>query len=296
MSPQNIKNKILNKNKKKNHSFTKTKKDNSTNNTSNLTLSPNFSSYVIPLISNRNSNSPILKNNKKYSFINDSNLEKIKSKLLNKNNSQNFSPSSVDSFQIKRSYKNLNQVSGGTYIKNKKLQSKIIKMVKDFDKKKNPIKKKEKSVKSKLTDNLNIKSLLKSNKDDEIKKNKTENNNKSAKTKGSNILSKKKKKNNSNKKSIKIESQDSPENKEKKKQEKLQISNNTLLENTDNNNSSIAILNSFIENPDDTFAKLNQNNKEMIKDDFKEGNPKLKKENKVYNNEVKKTSTIMKKK
>ena len=57
--------------------------------------------------------------------------------LINNNNnkffnSQNLSSTSVDSFEIKRSYKNINQVTDGEYIKNNKFQDNAIKYIKSY--------------------------------------------------------------------------------------------------------------------------------------------------------------------
>ena len=62
---------------------------------------------------------------------------KSRDNLINNNNnkffnSEHLSSTSADSFEIKRSYKNINQVTEGEYIKNNKFQENAIKYIKSY--------------------------------------------------------------------------------------------------------------------------------------------------------------------
>ena len=119
--------------------------------TKNSTLSPIYSSiYKMDDI-----NSPT------YSGKNKSKIKSMTGKYLQTNNTLEFSSknnlptfknetilsTSADSFDIKRSYKNLNEITNGEYIKDKKFQSKTIEFIKDYKIKKQTMKK----IKTKLT-------------------------------------------------------------------------------------------------------------------------------------------------
>ena len=189
-----------------------------------------------------------------------------KNKFFNKNLSidDNLSSTSAESFEIERSYKNLNQISKGRYIKDKKFQKKTIKFIKEYDKKKEKLKR----IKTSLTATLNKQNIKNKEEDEQFKK--IENTIKEVKTKMSDILIKKKKKKqlqeqlekiNSNKNLVNIKSylSVSPTHKHMKKKVKKQLSLNS---NEDNNNSTLR-LNSFLMNPDETLGKLNCSNNEI---------------------------------
>ena len=204
---------------------------------------------------------------------------------------------SVESFQIKRSYKNLNQESGGTYIKNKKMQIKTIKFIKEFENNNNKAqkKRKDKGLKGRLTGNFDIQNLMKVNKEEENQFKKLENAVRRVKTKMSNILLKKKRQtqkslnqinqresiklNNNQKGSMKINNNQreslklnypSPRGKKNKSLRK-KLSLNSFFENNNFNGSNLQLNNLSI-NQDDTLSKLNMSNNEIIKVDFREDN------------------------
>ena len=254
--------KAFNKNKKN----PKFKKD-STQTSSRLTLSPNFSSYNISNIIKNNNLSPTLHHERESSFSHNNYIPKFDQTLIYNNNNLNYdnmTSTSADSFEIKRSYKNLNQISEGAYIKNKKLQNNTIKFIKNYGKEK-----------KKISKQLNLQVLMKGNKDEDHFK-KIEDDIHTAKTKIAKYLFKKCKfsdKNNDNK-IFKDNLNDSFSNKLK-----FGIKNNRISnDNIDINNSSSIGLNSLTVNPDDTLAKLNCN--EAIKNDLKEYS-KFKKQNKL---------------
>ena len=262
--PTKIKLKVLNKSKKK-VNFVKQ----STKTSSRLTIAPNFSSYNISNIIKNNDLSPTLNRLRENSSPNNNITSKFDQTLIyNSNNILNYdnmSSTSADSFEIKRSYKNLNQISEGAYIKNKKLQKNTIKFVKNYEKEKNNKKPKK----------INLQVLMKGNKDEDHFK-KIEDEIHTAKTKIAKYLLKKNK--NTEKtnetKSLKANLNDSFHNKLK-----FGIKNNRISnDNIDLNNSSIVGFNSLTVNPDDTLAKLNCN--EVIKSDLKEDS-KFKKPNKL---------------
>jgi hypothetical protein len=178
-----------------------------------------------------------------------------------------LSSNSADSFEIKRSYKNLNQVTEGDYIKNKNLQIKTIKFIKNCEKEK---------ILLKNTRKLNVQDLMKGNKEEDHFR-KIENEIHNAKTKMAKHLLKKNKiieKDNENK-SLKADLDDSFS-----KKFKFGIKNNRIANDNkiDHNNSSSIGLNFLTVNPDDTLAKLNFS--EVIKSDIKE-DPKLKKAKRI---------------
>ena len=81
---------------------------------------------------------------------------------INKNNNKFFSfdsllSTSVDSFEIKRSYKNINQITEGEYIKNKKFQENTIKYIKIYKKNFSSNKIIDKKEKKKIKSDLDIK-------------------------------------------------------------------------------------------------------------------------------------------
>ena len=255
--PLKMKLKVLKKNKKMKES-TKT--------SSRLTISPNFSSYNISSIIKNNNLSPSLKHHKEMAFSNNNISPKFDETLIYNNNKleyDNMSSTSADSFEIKSSYKNLNQISKGAYIKDKILQKNIIKFIKTYEKEK----------KNKKSKNINFHAFMKGNKDEDHFK-RIENEIHSAKTKITKYLLKKNKnvEKINNIKSLKVTL---------KNRLKNGIKNNRISANHfDFNNSSIIELNanSLTVNPDDTLAKLNCN--EAIKSEIKEDS-KMKKKNKL---------------
>ena len=197
-----------------------------------------------------------------------------------------LSSTSVESFQIKRSYKNLNQESGGVYIKSKKLQNKTIKFIKDFENNNKPQKKKkEKGLKGRLTSNFDIQSLMNANKEEEDQFKKLENAVRRVKTKMSNILLKQKRKTQKNlnqisnqRESLKMNNKreslklnyPSPRGK-KKKSIRKKLTSNSFNENNNFTGSNLKLNNLYI-NQDDTLTKLNLSNNEIIKLDYIEDN------------------------
>ena len=258
--------KVFNKNKK-NKNF----KKESTKPSSRGSLSPNFSPKNISNLFKINNLSPIKNKRRKSSFSPNNIVTKYDQTLIHNTNNLNFtknlSSNSADSFEIKRSYKNLNQITEGDYIKNKNLQIKTIKFIKNYEKEK---------ILLKNTKKLKVQDLMKGNKEeDHFKKIEDEIHN--AKTKIAKYLLKKNKiieKDNENK-SLKVDLDDSFS-----KKFKFGIKNNRIANDNkiDHNNSSSIGLNFLTVNPDDTLAKLNFN--EAIKSDIKE-DPKLKKANRM---------------
>ena len=259
---------------KNNEIKSKIKKEGTEKNSSELSLSPINSSKIFAKLNTSMHISP----NHKYqrSSVNNKNiLLKLTKEMETNNNfsSDNLSATSADSFHIKRSYKNLNQASGGKYIKNRKMQIKTIKFIKEFE----INKKKELDLRSRLTGTFDIHNLIKGNKEEEENQyKKLENTIKSAKTKMSDILLKKKKKpkinlnnpykdqnNNSN-----IANSPSP----KKGRSKLALKMISLNSESENNNSSKLPMISLSMNPDDTLSKLNCSNNEILKMDIREDN------------------------
>ena len=191
---------------------------------------------------------------------------RISPKHFNKINflyNDDLSSTSVNSFEIKRSYKNINQLSGGRYIKDKKFQKKTGKFIRNFKKEKQKIER----LKTLLTNNFDN---INNNKGEKNQFKKIENTIKAVKTKMSDIILKKKKdkqkeknikknyfKNNHN--MIKSNKSNSPKNKVKRKSDKKQL---TLNFGGDMNNISLR-LNSFSINPDETIGKLNISNDEI---------------------------------
>ena len=259
--PIRMRQKVFNKSKKNVIS-----KKESTNNSSRLTASPNISPYNISNLINNNNLSPVMNPKRKSLFSQKNISNKLEETLIFSNkklNFENISSTSADSFEIKSSYKNLNQISEGDYIKNKNLQKKTIKFIKNYEKEKN----------IKKTKKIDLKALMKGNKDEDHFK-KIEEEVHTAKTKIAKYLLKKNKilEKNNDSKSLKINVNDSF-----KSQLKFGIKNNrNSNDNIDFNNSSLIGINSIIGNPDDTLTKLNCN--EAIKNDFKE-NSKFKKKN-----------------
>ena len=92
----------------------------------------------------------------KFSQINNfKNYEKEK-EYLKKNNrfdSKNLSLTSTESFELKRRYKNINEVSGGAYIKDKYFQMNTIKFIKNYYERKDKIKNTDKIRNNKLASN-----------------------------------------------------------------------------------------------------------------------------------------------
>ena len=206
----------------------------------------------------------------------------------------NLSYTSAGSFEIKRSYKNLNQISGGRYIKDIKFQHKTIKFIKNYDNEKN---KKIKNIKTILN-----KTIMKPTKEVNNYKN-LENTIKAVKTRMSDIILKKKRQSRLQEKLDNIMNEDKKteykkakyrnssilkpnflknrlskpnilgsqnkalelsnitpvKNKNKKKLAKKQLS----IENHIINNSSSIRLNSSI-NPDETLEKLNISNNDIL--------------------------------
>jgi hypothetical protein len=259
--------KVFNKKKKK---FIKE----STKTSSRGSLSPNFSPKNISNLFKFNNLSPIKNKRRKSSFSPNNIITQYDQTLINNTNNLNYltyinnlSSNSADSFEIKRSYKNLNQVTEGDYIKNKNLQIKTIKFIKNYEKEK---------ILLKNTKKLNVQELVKGNKEeDQFKKIKDEIHN--AKTKIAKYLLKKNKiieKDNENK-SSKVDLNDSFS-----KNLRFGIKNNRITNDNkiDHNNSSSMGLNFLTISPDDTLAKLNCN--EAMKSDIKE-DPKLKKAKRI---------------
>ena len=147
----------------------KIKKELTNQNSTKLTLTPLHSSKIFSQMNNTNNLS--LMNKFKRSSVTDHKnniISKLNGEYDKKSNlvADDLSSTSVESFQIKRSYKNLNQESGGAYIKNKKLQAKTIKFIKEFDNnnKAGKRRKTEKRVRGRLTGNIDLQNLMKGNK------------------------------------------------------------------------------------------------------------------------------------
>ena len=269
-----VKKKVTNSVKNKDISL-KINKELTNQESTRLTMTPFYSSNIFSQMNNTNNLS--LMNKIQRSSISDNKnvLLKLNREFDKKINlvSDDLSSTSAESFQIKRSYKNLNQESGGAYIKNKKLQNKIIKFIKEFDNNKTGKKKKEKLVRGHLTETFDLQNLMKGNKEEENQFKKLEKAVRSVKTKMSHILLKKKRKTQKNlnvnqRESLKLNLA-SPRN--RKKRPKKQISLNTYNENNHFNSSNMQ-LNCLSINPDDTLSKLNSSNNEVIKMDSRDDN------------------------
>ena len=253
----------------------KIKKEATNQSSTRLTLSPINSTSIFARLNHTKYFSPI-NNHQRSSIINDKNILEKLNLEMDKNinlSTDSLSATSADSFQIKRSYKNLNQASRGKYIKNKKLQKKIIKFIKEFD----INSKKEMELRSRLTGTFDIHNLMKGNKKEEDNQfKKLENTIKRVKTKMSDILLKKKKLRETNLNNItnnKIKNNDSTiVHSPSPKKGRTKITKKMISLNSDSNNSSNFQINSFSINPDDTLSKLNCSNNEMIKMEIKEGN------------------------
>ena len=92
-------------------------------------------------------------NYERCSITNNNILVKLGENILNKNNSfniDNLSTDSVESFQINNSYTNLNEITDGVYMKEKKFQMDTIQFVKEYKNKNN--KNKTNKIKEKKTD------------------------------------------------------------------------------------------------------------------------------------------------
>ena len=283
------------KSKKKTISFliknkenkSKLKKEETEQSSTKLTLSPiNFSNIFAKMNTSKN----VSPNNKyqRSSIINNNNILLKLNEEMDKNHNlsiDSLSATSADSFHIKRSYKNLNQASGGQYIKNKKLQNKIIKFIKEFD----INRKKEINLKSRLTGTFDIHNLMKGNKKEEENQfKKLENTIRRVKTKMSDILLKKKRKTkiipNNNNKIQKNDSMIVHSPSPKKFKTKLAKNMASLNSDSDNNNNSNLQMISLSINPDDTMSKLNYSNNEMIKMDIREDNKMRSEKILSYNN------------
>ena len=199
-------------------------------------------------------------NYQKCSITNNNILFKLDEKLINSNNvfkEENLSCTSADSFQIKRSYRNINEVTDGDYIKEKKFQIDTIKFVKDY--KDNCAKnKKEKKLNSntslkEINDKNNISNFLPIQND--IKK---------VETKVSNYLNSKinliKKKNSKHKNKDLLSKRSN-----KKKKKKSGFVNSPIHSRNDNVNNNNPINNkSFNE---DSIIRLNSNNNNIKSDE-----------------------------
>ena len=92
-------------------------------------------------------------NYQKCSITNNNILLKLDENILNKNYSFNLdslSSTSAESFQIKRSYKNINEVTNGAYIKEKKFQNDTLQFILDYKNNKNKMQLKRKKSNSTL--------------------------------------------------------------------------------------------------------------------------------------------------
>ena len=190
------------------------------------------------------------------SFRSHNELYKYNNDFLNIND--NLSSTSAESFEIKRCYKNLIQISGGRYLRDQKIQKRVIKIVKGYDRKKSKLE----YVTKRLNSNFDIQKL-KSHREEDNQLKKIENNIRAVTTKMSDILLKKMKKKkgkNTNKDIHTIKSYVSVSPKSKKRVKK-QLS---LNPNIDNNNSSLR-LNSLYVNQDESLGKLNSSKNELIK-------------------------------
>ena len=180
----------------------------------------------------------------------------------------NLSSTSAESFQIKRSYRNINQMTDGQYLKDKTFQRKTIKFIKEYDKKKKN--KNLRGIKTGLTATFNLKNSF-NNKVEDNKNNKNnENNIRAVKTKMNDAILKKKRQKiikeqldkfniNKNMNENKSFQSGSPTYKTIKMRSKKKKTLNSI---EDNNNSSLN-LNSFSNNHDETLGKLNCSNNEM---------------------------------
>ena len=240
----------INKDNKKVFTFKNTSRSITKSNSLKLDKSLLNISTIKNKINNKKSKEfSVLEENKK-EFLKNTNSKKDNDLI----NSDNLSSTSADSFEIKRSYKNLNDMTKGRYIKDKKLQEKTNKFVRVnvFKKRKNVV-----TLKSCLTDNLDIKEYLKEKKRKNseflLKKKKQMN---KEKTENENNISK-----NDEYPIFKNHLIKSPKkNKNKRKQNKNKI----LMEKNENDNSEIR-QNSLYLNPDETLSKLNISNNDIVK-------------------------------
>ena len=101
-------------------------------------------------------------NYKKCSITNNNILLKLDEKILNKNykfNSDILSLTLTESFQIKRSYKNINEITNGDYIREKKFQNDTLNFILDYKSNKSKMKVKRKSSNSTLDERESRKNL-----------------------------------------------------------------------------------------------------------------------------------------
>ena len=243
----------------------------SKNNTNILNFSQKNISYVnSPINKGQNNNSPIkFRNRKSISLNTTSKFSQYLNKDKNNTILEYISSTSAESFEIKRSYKNLNQISGGSYIKNKKLQKKIIKIIQENDDhlKKDSIKVR----KRRLSVDFEIKKLFTKNKEKKGFK-KIENSIKNAKRRLSDIILKKKREKKILKKmdiSLVKEKKSTEHNNNKPYLNKTSNNKNStkkLSINSYNNDldNSIVQLKSLSINPDESIDKLNCSNREII--------------------------------
>jgi len=265
--------KVISSSVKHKVNISKIKTDNTNQNSTKLTLTPIISSNIFSQMNNINNLSPMNKFKRSSLTENKNFLLKLNGELDKKSDLiiDELSSTSVESFQIKRSYKNLNQESGGTYIKNKKLQNKTIKFIKDFENNnKSQKKKKDKGLKGRLTGNFDIQTLMKANKEEENQFKKLENAVRRVKTKMSNILLKKKRRTQKNLNQISSQRESlklnypSPRGK-KKKSIRKKLTLNSFNENNNFSGSNLK-LNNLCINQDDTLSKLNISNNEITED------------------------------
>ena len=265
--------KVISSSVKHKVNISKIKTDNTNQNSTKLTLTPIISSNIFSQMNNINNLSPMNKFKRSSLTENKNFLLKLNGELDKKSDLiiDELSSTSVESFQIKRSYKNLNQESGGAYIKNKKLQNKSIKFIKDFENNnKSQKKKKDKGLKGRLTGNFDIQTLMKANKEEENQFKKLENAVRRVKTKMSNILLKKKRRTQKNLNQISSQRESlklnypSPRGK-KKKSIRKKLTLNSFNENNNFSGSNLK-LNNLCINQDDTLSKLNISNNEITED------------------------------
>jgi hypothetical protein len=243
--------KIHNKIKKKKKREKSEQLQKSTKSNSKLSLSPMHSSYFFSHIMNGT-------HNYSRSFqreITNSIMEKSHEHDTLKNTvtfTQNLSENYISSFVIKSSYQNLNQASKGKYIKDKKLQEKTIKYIK------------LKTIKTRLTQKLDLQTLMKANSEVTNYK-KLENTIKNVKTRMTNLIKKKRLEKEAKTFCIKKKLSLSPRIKTKKRLTKLNQTVSKVNNNNNNEfNNSNSLLNSLSYNPNETLAKLNCSNNDFI--------------------------------
>lgn len=296
IKPQDEKQKIINfttkiqnklnkkRAKKKSYTFKKIAKD-STKNSSRLTLSPICASNMFSQTIRGTGNlSPSFSNYKRSSITHNAIIKKNEeSNKINGINSfsNNLFSTSPSSFVIKRSYKNINQASGGEYIKDKKFQTNTIKFIKGYKSNK-----KLKNIKTRLTAKLDFQKMMKGNNEEDNFK-KIENNIRTVKTRMTNYIKKKKKEKEMKNmyKSIKTNVTLSSKNINKKKLTRKQLSLGNKIENNEFN-SSASMLNSPNMNPNETLARLNYSNNDL-KIELIENKIELPKENNFFNQIIK---------